>query len=82
MLEQYGTKIHYVHKTSTQYLVPLPNAHKLSIMQDSRWKGFDIVLINDHGLVNLEMFANLQGFHPNTVAEIEEIILTLQKELA
>ena len=82
MLEQYGAKIHNVYKTTTQYLVPLPNDHKLSILQDSRWPGFEIALINSKGLVHLEMFANYQVFHPDTVAEIEEIILTLQRELA
>jgi hypothetical protein len=82
MLEQYPAKAHCMMEKTTQRLVPLPKGHKLSVLESAKWQGFEIALLNSKGLVRHPLFQGDEVFFANTVAEIEEIILTLQKELA
>jgi hypothetical protein len=88
MLEQYPAKAHAVFRDCLHRIVPLPNDHHLSVIEGGPRK-FEIALVKmvnywppRHELVIYPLFNGESIMYPNTVAEIEEIILTLQKELA
>lgn len=81
MLDQYPAEPHLFIPGATRRSIPLPNGHKLSVIESSN--GYEIALLNPSGsLMSHPIFFGDEVLLLDKVEEVVDIIDKLAQELA